>query len=112
MVTDVDVCEAVSARVEEEEMHEALMILMMTRASIERDLTVRDRNQERPVVTVDLHGEDGNAFFLVSKTIHGLIKVGRGEAACEVLRTYDTSKTYDDLVGLVSRYVILEGEVF
>ena len=107
-MTDLEACRAVAAHVEDGVMQEAVTVLVTAGTHVKRDPAARDATEVRPVIKVNLSGEDGNAFFLVSRVIHGLVKARREASACEVLRAYDASKSYDDLVRLAHRYVVME----
>ncbi|SRR6266487_4059956 len=106
MRTDLEVCREVAAHVEDGTMQDAVVVLA-TMGMVDPDPTAYDKTREKPVLKVDLKGEDGNAYFLVARAIHRLVKVHRELSACAVLTSAD-SESYADLVELVRQYVRVE----
>ncbi len=109
MRTDVEVCREIAAHVEDGVMQDAVILL----ASIDRlalDPAAHDETQEKPRLRVDLKGEDGNAYFLIAKAIHSLMKIRREASACGLLCVYTPPEHYADLVELMRYYVTLETE--
>jgi len=107
MRTDLEVCREVAAHVEDGTMQDAVMVLAAV-GTVVPDLTAHDEMQEKPVLKVDLKGEDGNAYFLIARAIHRLVKVHRELSACAVLAAYTSSENYADLIKLVRQYVRVE----
>ncbi|WP_435245096.1 hypothetical protein [Streptomyces tendae] len=58
-----------------------------------------------PEVTVQLSGEDGNAYHLIGLVTRALRQAGHREAASEFTRDAMQSESHDDLLQLIMRTV-------
>jgi hypothetical protein len=59
---------------------------------------------------VKLIGEDGNVFFLIGRVCKALKKAGLSEKAKEFQTKALTSKSYDEVLSLISDYVTITGD--
>lgn len=61
-----------------------------------------------PNITVQLSGEDGNAFFIIGKVRNALKRAGVPEEEREKFMEEATSGTYDDLLVTCAMWVEVE----
>ena len=58
-----------------------------------------------PEVTVQLVGEDGNVFSVISRVARGLRRFGHADAAVEFEREAFNADSYDEVLRLAMSYV-------
>lgn len=61
-----------------------------------------------PDITVQLSGEDGNAFFIVSRVMRAMSKAGVNTQEIENFQHEATYSDYDNLLQRVMRWVSVE----
>ena len=58
-----------------------------------------------PEIKVPLVGEDGNAFFIIGRTMKALRRGGIDKEAVDLFREEATSGDYDNVLRTVMKYV-------
>jgi hypothetical protein len=64
--------------------------------------------EQKPVIYVDIEGEDGNAYFLVSAAISALWQANKKQEAAIVLMTYSASQSYEHLSAFLGEYITIQ----
>jgi len=61
-----------------------------------------------PAVTVELTGQDGNAFAIIGKTVDAMRRAGVPREVINAYRLEATSGSYDNVLQTTMRYVEVE----
>jgi hypothetical protein len=102
-MTDSEICRRIAAEIEDGSMPGAIAALLTSYDSQAPDAI--DQSTERPRLAIDLAGEDGNAFFLICRCIHALVKGRRELAACTILAGYASQGSYPATVAYLRQFV-------